>query len=107
MDPELRAEKEWNFCDSCCGGGSSKLGKFEAADRRAVKLELAPDGSRFEAMPEWCTTAVSNRPSRLRPGGLNTSVSAVGGVGRVFEGGMELVGVDEVAPGQYWPAWPA
>lgn len=39
------------FCASCCGGGSSKLGKFVAAGRRAVRLEPAPGGSILDAIP--------------------------------------------------------
>lgn len=94
------------FCVNCCGGGNSKFGRFEAADRRAVRLDPTPDGSRFEVIPECCTGAfdVLYWPSRFCPGGLKTSVSAVGGVGRVDEGGMEPAGVDAVAPGQNWPA---
>lgn len=76
--------KEWNFCCSCGGGGNWKSGKLLVAIRRAVRLDPAPDGSKLEAIP-CCTAAVAtlNEPSRLCTGGLNTSVSAVGGVGRV------------------------
>ncbi len=100
---EFAEEKEWNFCN-CGGGGNSKLGKLEVANRRAVKLPPAPDGSRFEAIP-CCTAAAAtlNVPSRPCPEGLNTSVSAVGGVGRVLEGEREVVEFEVVAPDQYWP----
>jgi len=50
-------EKGKNLWESCGGGGSSKLGRFEAADLRAVKLEGIPCGSRFEAIPGCCTAA--------------------------------------------------
>lgn len=88
------------------GGGNSKLGRFEVADRRAIKLDPTPDGSRFDAIPECCAPPVAGLywPSRPRPGGLNTSVSAVGGVGSVLDGGIEPAGEDAVAPGQYEPA---
>lgn len=106
MALELRFANDWYFCVSRGGGGSSKLGKFEVADRRAVKLDPAPDGSRLEAIPECCTPPVAALywPSRPWPGGLNTSLSGVGGVGNVLDGGIAPVVVDAVAPGQYWPA---
>lgn len=50
------------------GGGSSRLGKLDAACFRAVKLEGAPIGSIFDDIPGCCITAVilySCRPSRL------------------------------------------
>jgi hypothetical protein len=50
-------EKGKNLWESCGGGGNSKLGRFEAADLRAVKLEGIPCGSRFEAIPGCCTAA--------------------------------------------------
>lgn len=50
-------EKGKNLWESCGGGGNSKLGRFEAADLRAVKLEDIPCGSRFEAIPGCCTAA--------------------------------------------------
>lgn len=46
----LMVENGGYFCDRC-GGGSSKVGRFEAADRRAVKLEGAPNGSMLETIP--------------------------------------------------------
>lgn len=46
-----------NLCESCGGGGNSKLGRFEAADLRAVKLDDEPCGSKFEAIPGCCTAA--------------------------------------------------
>lgn len=106
MPLELMFENDWYFCCNRGGGGNSKLGKFEVADRRAVKLDPAPEVSRFDAIPECCTPPVTALywPSRPGPGGLNTSVSAVGGVGNVFDGGMEPAVVQAVAPGQYWPA---
>ena len=95
-----------NLCESCGGGGNSKLGRFEAADLRAVKLDDAPCGSRFDAIPGCCTAAeaILCDVSRFCPAVLKTSVPGVGGVGSVVEGGMELAEVDEVAPGQYWLA---
>ena len=46
----FNVERGGYFWDSG-GGGSSKLGKFEAADLRAVKLVGALIGSRFEIIP--------------------------------------------------------
>lgn len=45
----LRLEKDGNPLDSC-GGGSSKMGRFEAADLRWVRLDGAWVTSRLEAM---------------------------------------------------------
>ena len=78
------------FCGNC-GGGNSKFGRFEAADLRAVKLAGAPIGSKFEAIPGCCTAAEAIlKAPREWPGGLKTSVSAEGGVGRVFDGGTVI-----------------
>lgn len=70
------------------GAGSSKLGKLFAAGLRDVKLEVAPVGSKFEAIPGCCCTATVARLLRtasrlLWPGGLKPSVPSLGGVGRV------------------------
>lgn len=106
MALELPFVNEWYFASSFGGGGNSKLGRLEVADRRAVKLDPVPDGSRLDVIPDGWTPPVSTWywPSRPGPGGLYTSVSAVGGVGNVFDGGMEPAVVDAAAPGQYWPA---
>lgn len=59
----LMAGKGVYFCAYCCpkGAGSSKLGKLFAAGLRAVKLEDAPVGSRFEAIPGCCCIAAVAR----------------------------------------------
>ena len=87
-----------NFPDSG-GGGSSKLGRFEAALRRAVKLDGAAIGSIFELMPGCCMMVVMLYCCRGRANGLYGSLSRLGGVGSVCMGGF---GKDEEAgPGQY------
>jgi hypothetical protein len=86
----------WKTCSG--GGGSSKLGRFDAADLRAVKLGGAPIGSMFGPMPGCCITAVMlYGPWRPCSDGLTGSLSAPGGVGRVV-GGMLVDGA--AAPGQ-------
>ncbi len=59
----LMAGKGVYFCAYCCpkGAGSSKLGKLFAAGLRDVKLEDAPVGSKFEAIPGCCCTAAVAR----------------------------------------------
>ena len=86
-----------NFPDSG-GGGSSKFGRFEAALRRAVKLDGAAIGSIFELMPGCCMMVVM-LCCLGRLDGLYGSLSRLGGVGSVWMGGL---GSDEEAePGQY------
>ncbi len=50
-----------NFCEIEGGGGSSKFGRFDAADLRAVRLWLAPAGSIVEAIEGWWRTAAAAR----------------------------------------------
>ena len=92
-----------NFCEIEGGGGSSKFGRCDAADLRAVRLWDPPAGSIVEAIEGCCCTAAAARLNSLRlvcPGGLNTSDSVVGGVGRVCDGGKGREEADAVAPGQ-------
>ena len=90
------------LCESC-GGGSSNVGRFEAADLRAVKLGGAPNGSMLETIPGCWTAAAARLNDRWRgwPGGVQTSVSVVGGVVRVLLGGITRGGDDALLPGQY------
>ena len=84
----LIAENERYFCDSC-GGGSSKFGRFDAACRRAVKLEGAFPKSSCEPIPGCWTAADAMGKVYPRPwsdGGRKTSLSADGGVGSVVAG---------------------
>lgn len=100
----LAPEYGMYFCGIAGGGGNSKLGRLDAADLRAVRLEEVPVESAVALMADcWpaATAAARNLLSRLSPGGLKTSDSVVGGVGSVLETGMPMAGTDAVAPGQY------
>ena len=82
------AENERYFWVSC-GGGSSKFGRFDAACRRAIRLEGAFPKSSCDAIPGCWTAADAIGKAYPRPwsdGGRKTSLSADGGVGRVVAG---------------------